>query len=389
MGSKRSHAKMAALRQRLYAGMAGNQITGAAADTIYTQIEAFASYGFPESHSVSFAYLANASSWLKLYYPAAFLAGLLNAQPMGFYSPQSLVHDARRHGVTVRPVDINASPAAAGLEPPGADADAAPATDLEPPANSNDYSTGRYTGPGPEQPAVRLGLTSVRGISDEIAEAILAARQAHGPVGSLTELTGRVQLSTEHVEALATAGAFAGLGLTRRGALWGAASATAQRPEHLNVVPDRAPPPLPDMTVPEQLAADLWATGVSADYPTTLVRPRLDALGVLTAARLRAVPDRTRVRVGGVVTHRQRPPTAGGITFLSLEDETGLLNVVVPAAVWSRHQRTARDSGALLVRGMLERSGAGADGQGGAINVIAEHIERLRLSAATRSRDFR
>ncbi len=370
MGNKRSHARMAAMRQRLYEGMAANGITGDPADKIYTQIEAFASYGFPESHSISFAYLANASSWLKLYYPAAFLAGLLNAQPMGFYSPQSLVHDARRHGVAVHSVDINRSAAQASVETP------------EPGSSS-------YTGPGPAQPAVRLGLASVRGVGDDLADQILAARDQHGPFTSLTDLTGRLRLRTEVVEALATAGAFTILGLSRREALWGAGTTVQRRPDQLDVIPEPSAPTLPGMTAQELIAADLWATGVSGDYPTALARGRLDQIGVLTASALREIPDRTRVTIAGVVTHRQRPPTAGGITFLSLEDETGLLNVVIPAAVFHRTRRVALDSAALLIRGMLERSGGSPDGRGGAINVVAEHIEKLHLGVRKSSRDFR
>jgi error-prone DNA polymerase len=160
MGSKRSLERMQALRQRLYDGMAANRVTGPPADDIYEKIKAFSSFGFPESHSIPFAFLALASSWLKLYYPAAFLAGLLNAQPMGFYSPQTLVHDARRHGITVLGVDINTSAAGATLEP----------TD-----------TRGYTGPGPPQPAVRLGLASVRAISDDLAARIAGERDTNGP----------------------------------------------------------------------------------------------------------------------------------------------------------------------------------------------------------------
>jgi len=363
MGNKRSHAKMQALRDRLYAGMAENDITGTAADQIYTQIEAFASYGFPESHSISFAFLANASAWLKLYHPAAFLAGLLGAQPMGFYTPQSLVHDARRHGVTVLPVDINQSAADATLEPVAADQ--------------------------PRTPAVRLGLTAVRGISDSLAGAIVAARTAGGPFGSLTDLTARARLDEKQLEALATAGAFQSLDASRRGALWAAGTAARHRPGQLDAPTEPEPPPLPGMSRQELLAADLWSTGISSDYPTSLIRGRLDRLGVLTAQQLRGIADRTRVTVAGVVTHRQRPPTAGGVTFLSLEDETGLLNVVVPAGVWARHARVARTARALVVRGMLERSGHTNDGHPGAINIVAEHLQRLPLAVPAGSRDFR
>lgn len=349
MGSKRSAEKMVALKERLYSGMAAHGLSQEAADDIYHKIQAFAAFGFPESHSISFAFLAYASSWLKLRYPAEFLASLLNAQPMGFYSPQSLVHDARRHGVVVHGPAINLSAAAAILEQDG---------------------------------AVRLGISSVRAIGSDLAERIVALREAGGPYASMTDLAGRVGLSTDHVEALATAGAFDGFGITRRDALWESAVAASRRPDHLDVVPASTTLELPPMSLDEQLVADLWATGISGDYPTALVRDRLTALGVLTAADLRGVSDRTRVLVGGVVTHRQRPSSAGGVTFLSLEDETGLVNVICSPGVWERHSRIARDSGALMVRGMLERGS-------GAISIVAERIARLPLAANTRSRDFR
>jgi error-prone DNA polymerase len=374
MGNKRSHAKMTALRERLYAGMAANGITGEVADDIYTRIESFASYGFPESHSVSFAFLAMASSYVKLYYPAAFLAGLLNAQPMGFYSPQSLVHDARRHGVVVRQADVQCSAVGASLEA----SDAA-----------------HYNGPGPEQPAVRLGLGDIRGIGEDVAERIVAARDAGGPFASIGDLAGRVGLTTQHMESLATAGALRGLSPSRRAALWNARSAAGQQPDRLAVETTAPAPALPAMDTSDQLIADLWATGVSEVYPTALMRDRLSEMGVITAAGLQQVPEGMRVRVGGVVTHRQRPPTAGGVTFISLEDETGLVNVVVPEVVWKRHRRVAREAGALVIRGMLERSVGRVSTESedgtlpGAVNIIAETITRLPLQIRTLSRDFR
>jgi error-prone DNA polymerase len=362
MGSKRSVERMEALRQRLYDGMAAKGITGAAADDIWEKIKSFAAFGFPESHSISFAFLAIASSWLKLYHPAAFLAGLLNAQPMGFYTPQSLVHDARRHGIEVRGVDINASGAGAVLEHAGPSG---------------------YAGPGPRQPAVRIGLSSVRTISKDLAAQIASERDDSGAYATMADLSRRIGLTTDQVEALATAGAFDHFGLTRRVALWAAGSAAGNRPGQLDITPDAGSPTLRAMTEPEQLVADLWATGISRDhYPTALIRDRLDDLGVTPAAQLATLENRTRVLVGGIVTHRQRPPSAGGVTFISLEDETGLINIIVPQTVWARHRRVARDSGALLIRGMLERAHD-------VTNVMAERIDKLPLGTRPTSRDFR
>ncbi|SDJ05685.1 error-prone DNA polymerase, DnaE-like [Frankineae bacterium MT45] len=387
MGSKRSHEKMEALRQRLYDGMAANGIVGKVADEIFTKIKAFAAFGFAESHSISFAFLVYASSWLKLYHPAAFCAALLNAQPMGFYSPQTLVHDAKRHGVTVLGPSINISLAAANLEWPADDpASANLLHSAGPDAEmAGELPNGPYSGPGPAQPAVRLGLSSVRSISDTHAERIVAERESNGPFTSMADLTRRVGLSSDQVEALATAGAFASFEIGRRDALWIAGAVASSRPGQLDVrtFDETGVPDLPEMTEPEQLMADLWATGISREhYPTALIRPRLDALGVIPSAQLKGISNGTRVIVGGIVTHRQRPATARGVTFINLEDESGMVNVICDPIVWTRYRKVARVSGGLLIRGMLER----ADG---VTNVSAERIERLPLGLRSTSRDFR
>jgi error-prone DNA polymerase len=356
MGSKRSTERIERLRARLYAGMAANGIIGEVADDLYAKLAAFANFGFPESHSVSFAFLVYASSWVKLYYPAAFCAALLNAQPMGFYSPQSLVADARRHGVTVVGPDVNASASGARLE--GAD------------------------------PRVRLGLSGVRHLGKEMAERIVAGREAGGAYSDMADLVRRTGLTTTQVESLATAGAFGCFGLSRREALWAAGAVAQARPDRLDAMVigadvGRINPFLPGMTGAEEVVADLWATGITpGSYPTQFVRDRLDALGVVVAARLRDIDPPRRVVVAGVVTHRQRPATAGGTTFLNLEDETGLVNVICSRGVWVRHRTVARSAAAMIVRGRLEK----ADG---VVNVIAERLERLPLAVTPRSRDFR
>jgi error-prone DNA polymerase len=380
MGSKRSRDKIDQMRIRLYDGMAANGITGAVADDIYEKIQAFAAFGFAESHSISFALLVYASSWLKLHYPAAFCAALINAQPMGFYSPQSLVHDAKRHGIEVRKPELNISAATATLAAPSSGSSCAAGTYGAPGAGRS--PCGCIDSP---QPAVRLGLAGVRTIGTELAERIVATRDADGPYTSMADLARRIGLSADQVEALATAGAFDCFGVGRRDALWAAGAAATARPGQLDVVTfdEAAPPALPPMTEPEQLIADLWATGITPDaYPTAMIRPRLDALGIVTAAGLRRLEDHTRVTVGGVVTHRQRPSTARGVTFLNLEDETGMVNVIVDQVVWGRYRRVARESGGLVIRGMLERTE-------GVINILAERIERLHLGLHTKSRDFR
>jgi error-prone DNA polymerase len=360
MSSKRSQARMERLRDKLYSGMAERGITGAVADEVYEKLTAFAHFGFPESHSISFAYLVYASSWLKLHYPAAFCAALLNAQPMGFYSPQSLVADARRHGVEVRRPDINESKALATLEPV-LEADTAGA------------------GTPTAQQAVRLGLTAVRGIGEPLAQRIEAGQRYL----SMADLAHRVGLSAAQIEALATAGAFDCLGLSRRQALWAAGAAAQASPDRLegSVLGAHAPV-LPVMSDVEVTVADLWATAITTEgYPTRHVRDRLDDLGVLSASALRTAEAGRRVLVGGVVTHWQRPATAGGTTFLNLEDETGMVNVICSRGVWTHYRRIARTAAALLVWGRLER-------EQGVVNVVAERLARLPLAVRKTSRDF-
>ncbi|MET0954997.1 MAG: error-prone DNA polymerase [Cryobacterium sp.] len=392
MGSKRGVEKISSLRQTLYAGMAENGITGDLADQIYEKIEAFANFGFAESHSISFALLVYASAWLKLHYPGAFLAALLRAQPMGFYSPQSLVADARRHGVTVLRPDVQLSGVDAGMEalsPGGAepagrpgclthDQPAVPDYDRTLPVDDRGHR--RDAGL-----AVRLGLAEVRSIGAAVAERIVADRTAFGPFRSMNDLARRARLNTEQLESLATAGAFDGLGLERRQALWSAGEAAQDTDDHLRGSFETVQPPLLALMTPvEQVAYDLWATGVSTDdHPIRYARAGLAARGALWADQLPTCESGRRVDVGGVVTHRQRPATANGVTFINLEDETGNVNVVVSVGVWTHFRRIARESPALMIRGILERSPEGV------VNLIADRFEPLTVAAHTSSRDFR
>ena len=357
MGSKRSRARMARLRDRLYEGMAHRGIVGAVADEIYDKMAAFANYGFPESHSVSFAYLVYASSWIKLHEPAVFCAALINSQPMGFWSPHTLVQDARRHGVVVRTPDINASRAGAWLEP-------------------DPQSTGGL--------AVRLGIGSVRGIGAELAARIGAAR----PFNDVEDLVRRVPgISVKQLEALATAGVFGeSFDVSRRTALWNAGAIVESSPDRLAGTATTSTPRLPGMQPVEEAVADLWATGVSPEgHPTRFLRDSLRELGVITALELgeRAAHEpESRVLVAGVVTHRQRPMTAKGTTFFSLEDETGLMNVLCSRGCWVRHAEVLRRASALLVHGRVQYAE-------GAVNVIGERFTELRVPIRMASRDFR
>jgi error-prone DNA polymerase len=390
MGSKRGQEKIETLRDKLYAGMAGNGIVGEDADTIYAKIQAFANFGFAESHSISFALLVYASAWMRLHYPAAFLAALLRAQPMGFYSPQSLVADARAHGVTVLRPDIHLSGVEAGLEATGSESghtgpDACACGD-QPPVGPFDrsapFDTRDHRRDGHH--AVRLGLSEVGSIGARKAAQIVAERDRGGPYTDMSDLARRVGLSTPQLEALAAAGVFEGFGESRRSSMWGAAHAAAERPDQLAGTQITVQPPLFGMmTDAERLVADLWSTGISPDdHPMRHLRPPLVERGVLTVEALRTAESGRRIEVSGVVTHRQRPATASGITFMNLEDETGLVNVVCSVGVWARYRRVAREAPAMIVRGVLERT---ADG---VINVVADRMESLAMAARTTSRDF-
>jgi error-prone DNA polymerase len=347
MGSKRSDQRMLALKGRFYSGMAERGIVGDIADQMFNKLAAFANFGFPESHSVSFAYLVYSSAWLRLHYPAAFLAALLNAQPMGFWSPQSLVADAQRHGVETLGVDVNRSAATATLE----------------------------------DGAVRLGLEYVRGLGRELGEQIANGR----PYVDIQDLVRRnSNLSRSQLEAMATAGAFDCFALSRREALWAAGALEQAKEDRLpGITIGTEAPTLPGMNAADLVSANLWSTGITPEgSPMRLLRDWLNELGVVTTQHLLNVEHGARVTVGGIITHRQRPATARGITFINMEDETGMVNVVCSRGLWKRYNKTARNAAALFVRGRVEKDG-------GAINLVAERLEVLPLHMATKSRDFR
>ncbi|WP_299056143.1 error-prone DNA polymerase [uncultured Nocardioides sp.] len=399
MGSKRGVERIERVKESLYDGMLGKGMSRELADRVYVQILSFANFGFAESHSLSFAVLVYASSWFKLHYPAAFLAGLLRSQPMGFYSPQSLTQDATRHGIEVLRPCLVRSAAEADLElldghapgPTGLDACVAgdhvptPYDEHAPDPCPTHRRDGAY--------AVRQGLDAVRGISTEVAERIVAAR-AERPYADLVDLSRRARLESAQLEALATAGAFDacdfGGGWNRREALW--ASGHTESEGHLEGIRVAGPPPtLPTMDDVETTLADLWATGTSPEgHPFVHLRSRLTAAGIRSVADCWRVEPGRRYVVGGLVTHRQRPGTASGTTFLNLEDETGMLNVVCSPGLWKRQRRLATHSAGLLVRGIVERSE-------GVVNLVADRLDALEtlhpdagaaLAARHRSRDF-
>jgi error-prone DNA polymerase len=353
MTHKRSPARMAALAGRLRAGMAARGITGRAADEIVEGIASFALYGFPESHAASFALLVYASAYLKAHHPAAFTCALLNAWPMGFYHPATLVKDAQRHGLAVRPVDVTRSGVACRLEP-----------DL----------------------AVRLGLCFVAGLRREAARAIEAER-ARAPFTDLAELERRCRLRVDELEALAALGAFAAFGLSRRDALWQVAglpgAADVARPLFARLPPPAEPSPLVPMRAEERTAVDLALSGLTTGpHPLAHHRAALRARGALPAASLPRRAHGDRVAVGGLVIVRQRPPTARGMCFLTLEDESGLANLVLTPDVFEAHRKVIVGAPVLWAEGRLEI-------RDGVTNLRVERVERLFGPDGIPARDFR
>jgi error-prone DNA polymerase len=349
MAAKRSELRMMKLKSRFYAGMAANGVTGAAADQLFDALSAFANFGFPESHSVSFAHLVYCSAWLKHHYPAAFLVSLLNAQPMGFWSPQSLVADAQRHGVVVCRPDVNRSSVGAVLEGSS------------------------------QRPVARLGLGALHSVGSELASRIVEG----APWRDAQDLVRRAGVQQHHLEVLAAAGALDSFGASRRAQAWSAGAAAQATPDRLpGVVTGLVAPELPATSEMERVADDLWTMGLTPEATAiALVRDELNLRGVTRADALFAV-ESSRVVVAGVVTHRQHPETANGAVFVNLEDETGHVNVIFSKGAWARWSVVARRSPALLIRGSLQR------GQG-VVSLSAEFVEPLRLGATAPSRDWR
>ncbi|MFD4326907.1 error-prone DNA polymerase [Nocardioides sp. NPDC058538] len=394
MGSKRGLERIDSLKEQLYEGMRAKGMTEETAEAVYTQILSFANFGFAESHALSFAKLVYASSWFKLHYPAAFLAGLLRAQPMGFYSPQSLTQDARRHGVEVRRPDLVLSQAAADMEPLDVDV-------VSPTGKEDCRMDGEKTPwvPGTPDPtpehrrdgnfAVRLGLDSVRGIGKDVAKRIVKARE-EAPFKDSLDLSRRAGLERAQLEALATAGCLEAFTSSRRQALWQAGwTETEDQLEGVRFTAET--PALPGLDPVEETLADLWATGVTpGSHPFAHLRSGLTAAGLPRISDLPTSEPGRRITVAGLITHRQRPGTAGGVTFINLEDETGMLNVVCSAGLWRKHRKIAVSTSVMLIRGILERND-------GVTNLVADRLaplEELHPEAAKaiasrhRSRDF-
>jgi error-prone DNA polymerase len=350
-------------QQKLRDGMARSGYTEKFADQIYRQICGFGEYGFPESHSVSFALLVYVSSWLKHYEPAAFLAALLNSQPMGFYSPSALVQDARRHGVDVRPVDVTASEWECTLEP----------SEASPSLITRHSSL-----------AVRLGLLMVKGLSQAGAERLVTARAAT-PFGDVEDLARRAGLDRRDLRNLAAAGALAALAGHRRAAHWEAAGSQA-RPLLLRDAPIRdRQPALPAPTEGEDIMADYRSLGLTLGrHPLALLRHQLQRLRLTPASQLLELPNGRAARTAGIVACRQRPSTAKGVVFVTLEDETGYINVVVWNDLVERQRSELLGSSLLGVDGVLQREGE-------VVHLVARRLtdySRLLGGLKAESRDF-
>jgi error-prone DNA polymerase len=344
-------------------------------ENIFKQMQGFGEYGFPESHAASFAKLVYVSCWLKCHEPACFLAAMLNSQPMGFYAPSQLVQDAVRHGVQVRAVDVTCS---------GWDCTLEPATEAAPPAG--------YPGIRPAQPAVRLGLRLLSGLLETSAHRLLAAR-SQSPFTSTEDLALRAQIGTLEINALAAADALAPLAGHRRQQVWQAA-AIKPAPLLLKSVPTQeAAFTLPDTPEGENILFDYRATGLTLRrHPLALLRPRLAQKGLLSASQLNALPSGELVAACGLVTMRQQPQTAKGTIFISLEDETGPVNVIVWKSLRQRQRAEVLHARLLAVYGVWQRSEeSGQYGYGAVRNLVAHRLEDLtpllgRLG--TSSRDF-
>jgi error-prone DNA polymerase len=332
MSRKRSHAALEAYRGRFVEGARGRGVDPGTADAIYDKLVAFSGFGFPKSHSAAFGLLAYQSAWLRHHYAPEFLAALLNAQPMGFYPPATLVRDGQRRGVETRPPDVNRSGAGCAIE----------------------------------DGAVRVGLRHVQGVGEDDADAVVAERDAGGPFAGIRDLVQRTRLSGDELRALVESGACDSFGPRRRELLWELGlvprpqsvpgSGGGQQQLALPLDPTAATPELPEPTVWERMLADYRTTSISVGvHPLELLRPHLPP-GTLSSVELRERPHGANVRLAGMVVARQRPATANGVVFMLLEDEHAQVNLIVAPPVYERFRAVVRGEPLLLVRGRYEHA---------------------------------
>ncbi|MDQ6781329.1 MAG: DNA polymerase III subunit alpha [Candidatus Eremiobacteraeota bacterium] len=379
MGHKRSHEKMERLHARLLDGMERNGIARDLADRLYHMLSAFADYGFPESHAASFALIVYVSGYLKRWYAPEFYAALINAQPMGFYSPSTLIGDARRHNVTVLHPDVNASRFECTVEP------------LPPPRarsggagmSNADAVTHRWQHPV----ALRIGLSQVRGIGEK-HKAQLNAQRERAPYHDVRDFVLRTQLPKDLLGSLAAVDAFACFGMSRRDAFWEVqrlGDLVAAGALECGMTVDEQAVGLPVMTQKEEAAADYWGLGLSTRYQIMqFYRAQLQTMRVRRACELKDLPNRLVLKVAGIVTTRQRPGTAKGFVFTTMEDETGLINVIIRPDIYLKYRPITRDEPTVIVEGVLQK-------QHGHVNVLARRFWKLDshgLAQGLESRDF-
>jgi error-prone DNA polymerase len=407
MGFKRSEKRMKEIETRLRAGMERNGLSREAQEQIVLSITSFALYGFPESHAASFALIAYASAYLKCHYLAAFTAALLNNQPMGFYSPATIVKDAQRHGLKVLPIDVMKSEWDCILEPvSGFEFPVLSNTAAAIPANSKPET-------GNSKPGMRLGLRYARGLREETAQALIRERE-RTPFASIHELVRRVpELRKDELNTLAGIGALNSAGNSRgdtnglqradfrlqietthtnrselpfhrRDALWQIERSVRHAGPLLDELPEAdGKSPLRPMNPEERLVADFRGTGLTVGpHPMAYHRARMNAMGVRKASDLRSIPNGRRLRIGGCVIARQRPGTAKGFVFLSLEDETGVANAIIMPDLFQKNRLLVTSEQFLMVEGILQN-------QDNVISVKAQRVMPLQVTRAeTRSHDF-
>jgi len=385
MGAWRRPGIIDKFHRQLIDGMTARGLSGEFAQQVFQQIRGFGEYGFPESHAASFALLVYASAWLKCHYPAAFTAAVLNSQPMGFYAPAQLIRDARQHGIEVRPADVHASDWDCTLEGEGTGPFfGQPAFPCKSVPTENMYLSPWNQG----VLALRLGLRLLSGLSPSTARVIEHA-QAEGRFTSVADFARRTGLGRGVIQRLAKADAFASLALDRRSSLWDSLAQderVGSRPLLDALVDDEAPSPLPAMSLQEEVYADYRTVGLSLRaHPISFFRQQLRALRVTPAGELSRLRNGRPVRVAGLVLLRQRPSTAKGITFVTLEDETGLANLVVHQRTWERFHAVTRHAAAWLASGRLEIKDS-------IVHVIVGRLEDLSgqlRDVHIKSRDFR
>jgi error-prone DNA polymerase len=380
MGAWRRRGVMEDFRDKLVRGMRERGYTAEFAQRVYQQLCGFGEYGFPESHAASFALLVYISAWLKCHYPAAFAAALINSQPMGFYAPAQLIADAKKHGVELRPVDVNFSEWDCTLEAVVSGQWSVVREDRIP-GGSSSLTTDHW----PLTTALRLGFRLIHGLARKHVDRIVEAR-GDGPFQTFPEFVHRTGLRAAALKRLSQADAFGSLRMDRGATLWRSLPERSPLTSFDQVDREEAPVSLPPLTPLEEVFADYRSAGLTLrQHPISFLRTLLDSLGVAPAERLPSLPNDRRVKAAGIVLLRQRPSTAKGVTFVTLEDETGTVNLIVHRAVWERYRRIARGAVAMIAHGWLQRESE-------VIHVLVTRLEDLseRFADLTiKPRDFR